>query len=88
MDKPSLMDWVFDKENPLDDKDNPPNAEMFFINYDPKTGSFVPTLLIDKPFFHFSTIRTKNTDNTKNSFTPPRTPHEKDTTCKLSFNIF
>ena len=60
MDDPSLIDWLFDKNNPPDNEDNPPNAKMSSIHFDPKTRSFVPTTLKYKPPFHSTTIWTKN----------------------------
>ena len=43
----TLINWVFDKDNLPDNKDNSQDAKMFSIHYDPKTGSFVPTQSMD-----------------------------------------
>ena len=57
---PSLMDWLFNKDNPLDNKDKLSDAKMSSIHSDPKTGCFVWTQLTDKPPFHSTTTRTCN----------------------------
>ena len=84
MDNQSLMDWVFDKDNPSKNKNDPPDANMFSIPYDPKTGSFVPTLLTDQLLFHSTTTRTKDTDNTKDNITLLSTSHKTNTICTKS----
>ena len=59
MEDPFLMDWLFNKDNPPYDKDNPSNVKMS-SHSNPKTGSFVSTLATDQPPFHSITTRTKN----------------------------
>lgn len=42
----TFMDYVFDKDNPSNNKDNPPNVKKFSIHYN-KTGKMFKNLLID-----------------------------------------
>ena len=64
MDDLSLMNWLFNKDNPPDNKDNQFNVMMSSIYSDPKTGSFVSTLATDQPTFHSTTTCTKKDDIT------------------------
>ena len=61
MNNPFLLDWLFDKDNPPNNKDNPPNVKMSFHS-DPKTVSFVSTPATDQLSFHSNTTRIKNND--------------------------
>ena len=60
MNNPSLVDWLFGKDNPPNNKDNPSDVKMFSPS-DPKTVQFVSTPATDKPPIN-STTRTKNDD--------------------------
>ena len=62
MNNPSLLDWLFDKDNPPDDKDNPSNIKMSSTHSDPKTVSFVSNPATDQPSIHSTTTLTKNGD--------------------------
>ena len=55
---PSLMDWLFDKDNPPNNKDNPSNVKMS-SHSDPKTVRFVSTLATHQPL-HSTTTCYKN----------------------------
>ena len=61
MNNPSLMDWLFNKDNPPDNKDNLSKVKMS-CHSDPRTGSFVSTLVTDQPPFHSTTTCIKNDD--------------------------
>ena len=62
MNDPSLLDWLFDKDNPPDDKDNPSDVKMSSTHSDPKTVSFVLTPVTDWPPINSNTTCTKNDD--------------------------
>ena len=62
MNNPSLLDWLFDKDNPPNDKGNPSDVKMSSTYLDPKTVSFVSTPATDQQPIHFTTTRTKNDD--------------------------
>ena len=57
----SLMDWLFDKDNAPNNKDNPSNVKIS-SHSDPKTGSFVSPPETDQPLFCSTTTCTKNDD--------------------------
>ena len=79
----TLLDWIFDKDNPPDDNDD---LTMFLFHYN-KTGKFVKTPLTDQYSIHSlfsSTTHSKNTDNIENkeNITPsPPTSHKTDISC-------
>ena len=57
----SLLDWLFNKDNPPNDKDNPSDIKMSSTHSDPKTVRFVSTPATDQPPIN-STTCTKNDD--------------------------
>ena len=62
MDDPSLMDWLFNKDNPPNNKDSLSDVKMSSTHSNHKTGNFVSTLATDQPLFHSAIACTKNND--------------------------
>ena len=60
MNNPSCLDWLFDKDNPPDNKDTPSDVKMSSTHSDPKTVSFVSTPATAQPPINSTTTCTKN----------------------------
>ena len=62
MNNPSLLDWLFDKDNPPDNKATPSDVKMSSTHSNPKTVSFVSTPVTDQPSINSTTTCTKDDD--------------------------
>ena len=59
MNDSSLFDWLFDKDNPPDNKDTPSDVKMSFTHSNPKTVSFVLIPVTDQSPINFITLHQK-----------------------------